>query len=201
MIAGEACAHLAAMRSERSEAGGSSEPGILRIREGRVADAEAVEAVHYAAREAVYAGKVADWPPPGPDREGRIERWKEWLADPEISCVVGDVDGEIVGFCTIRPSHDEDAGPKTAEMPTLYVRPDDWHRGYGQGLCLAALRRARQRGFEVLTLWVLEMNERARAFYREFGFHPDGGTKVDELTVERLVAFRYRIDLTGPTVS
>lgn len=168
----------------------------MRIRDGEVADAEAVEAVHYASREAVYAGEVADWPPPGPDREGRIERWEEWLADPEIGCVVGEEDGEIVGFCTIRASQDEDASPRTAEMPTLYVHPAAWHRGHGQALCEAALRRARKQGFETLTLWVLEMNERARAFYKEFGFKPDGGTKVDEATIERLVAFRYRIDLT-----
>ncbi|NIQ52069.1 MAG: GNAT family N-acetyltransferase, partial [Gammaproteobacteria bacterium] len=48
---------------------------------------------------------------------------------------------------------------------------------------------------QTLTLWVLEINAGARAFYRDFGFIPDGGTKVDELTTERLVAFRYRIDL------
>lgn len=192
---------LRAMQSHRSEARGSSEPATLDIRDGEVADAKAVETVHYASREAVYAGEVADWPPPGPDREGRIERWKDWLADPEISCVVGEVEGEIIGFCTIRPSQDDDADAQTAEMPTLYVHPDVWHQGHGQALCVAALERARQRGFEVLTLWVLEINERARAFYREFGFHPDGGTTVDELTIERLVAFRYRIDLTKSPAS
>lgn len=160
-----------------------------------MADAEAIEAVHYASREAVYAGRVVDWPPPGPDREGRIERWKAWLGDSEISAVVGEVDDRIVGFCTIRPSRDEGAAEATAEMPTLYVHPDLWHVGHGQTLCRAGLERARERGFDSLTLWVLEMNERAREFYKEFGFVPDGGTKVDELTTERLVAFRYRIDL------
>lgn len=119
-----------------------------------------------------------------------------WVADSSISCLVGELDGEIVGFCTIRPSQDDDAEGHVAEMPTLYVRPGVWHRGHGRRLCRAGLERARERGFEVLTLWVLEVNERARSFYKTFGFVPDGATKVDELTVERLVAFRYRMDLT-----
>lgn len=181
--------------------------GALQVREGTIDDAEAVEAVHYAAREAVYDGRVADWPPPGPDRAGRIERWEEWLADPLISSVVGEAEGEIVGFCTIRPSDGEgedDGGGegengRVAEMPTLYVHPDVWHLGYGRALCTAGLERARERGFRALTLWVLEVNERAREFYKEFGFVPDGETKVDEMTTERLVAFRYRISLTDPS--
>lgn len=183
------------MQRKRFGVGGSAEPGTLRLRAGRVADAEAVEAVHYASREAVYAGRVADWPPPGPDREGRIERWKTWLGDPEVSSIVAEVDGRIAGFCTIRPSRDEDASGDTAEMPTLYVRPDAWHRGYGRTLCRAGLERARERGFTTLTLWVLEVNRRARDFYKSFGFVPDGATKVDEHTRERLVAYRYRMGL------
>lgn len=179
----------------------SPQPHPLRIRDGRVDDAEAVEAVHYDSREAVYAGRVADWPPPGPGREGRVERWSRWLADPAISCIVGEVDGEIVGFSTIRPAADDDADERTAEMPTLYVRPDSWRRGYGAALCRAAVQRARVRGFTELTLWVVEVNEAAAAFYEALGFTFDGTTKMDELPRERLAARRYRIDLTRPPAS
>ena len=154
-----------------------------------------MEEVHYASREAVYAGRVADWPPPGPDRAGRVERWRQWLGDPEISCLVGEVDGELVGFSTLRPSPEADAGGSTAEMPTLYVHPDHWRRGHGTALCAAALDEARARGFTELTLWVLEINAQAAAFYEALGFSFDGATKVDELPHERLLARRYRIDL------
>lgn len=186
---------LAAMHSERSGARGTSEPEDIRLRVGLVSDAEAVEEVHYASREAVYEGRTADWPPPGPDRQGRIRRWQAWLAADEISAVIADHRGRIVGFCTIRPSNDDGAEPRTAEMPTLYVRPDLWHQGLGRTLCRAGVQRARDRGFDQLTLWVLEMNRRARDFYETFGFVADGATKVDELTTEKLVALRYRIDL------
>jgi len=183
------------MHAKRSGERGSSEPSDIRLRDGSVSDAEAVEAVHYASREAVYAGRTADWPPPGPDRRGRIERWKAWLADDEITAVIAEQRGEVIGFCTIRPSQDEDAGAHVAEMPTLYVRPDFWHRGLGRILCSECLDRAGERGFRELTLWVLDMNRRARDFYQKMGFTADGATKIDELTSERLVALRYRIDL------
>ena len=183
------------MHANRSEARGSSEPGDIRLRDGFVSDAEAVEAVHYSSREAVYAGRTADWPPPGPDRRGRVERWRAWLQDDDITAIVAEHQGQVVGFCTIRASQDDDAGPTIAEMPTLYVRPDFWHRGLGRVLCTASLERASERGFDELTLWVLEMNTRARDFYQKVGFAADGAQKIDELTSERLVALRYRIEL------
>lgn len=185
------------MHPDRAHGRGSPEPTGPLLRDGVVADAEAIEAVHYASREAVYAGRVADWPPPGPDQAGRVRRWQEWLADPEVSTVVAEDGGEVVGFCTIRRSQDEDVTPSTAEMPTLYVRPDYWHRGLGRTLCQSGLDLASSRGFDLLTLWVLEMNQRARRFYEAFGFVADGERKVDELTTERLVALRYRMPLNG----
>lgn len=164
-------------------------------------DAEAVEAVHYDSREAVYEGRVADWPPPGPGREGRVERWERWLGDPGITCLVGEVAGEIIGFSTIRRAPEDDAHARTAEMPTLYVRPDSWRLGYGRALCEAALQRARVRGFTELTLWVVEVNEGAAAFYEALGFVFDGTTRVDELPKEPLMARRYRIDLARSVAS
>jgi ribosomal protein S18 acetylase RimI-like enzyme len=169
--------------------------GDVALRDAGPDDAEAIEFVHYAAREAVYGGKVVDWPPPGPDRPGRVERWRTWLSSPDVSCIVAERDGRILGFCTIRPSRDDDASESEVEMPTLYVHPDAWGRGLGRALCDACVARARDRGFRALTLWVLAMNERARRFYDAFGFEPDGTTKIDEGTTERLAAHRYRLSL------
>ena len=166
------------------------------LRDATVADAEAIEAVHWSARAAVYDGRVADWPPTGPDRRGRVERWKQWLGSPDVTCILAEDAGRVVGFVTVRASKDADADSNVAEMPTLYVDPQQWRRGLGALLCRAAMDRALQLGFAVLTLWVVEINARARAFYDAFGFAPDGATQVDENTTERLVAHRYRLGLT-----
>ena len=184
------------MESPSVQSGAPSSVDELVLRDGTVDDALAIEAVHYASREAVYKGQTADWPPRGLDRSGRVARWMKWLSDPAITCIVAADGGDLAGFCTIRASGDDDAdADRTAEMPTLYVRPDWWSRGVGQALCAAGLERARDQGFDALTLWVLEINERAQSFYETFGFEADGVTKVDEATSESLVARRYRIGL------
>lgn len=175
-----------------------SQPAVGLLRDARVEDAAEIEAVHYAAREAIYRGKVAQWPPVGLSREARVERWADWLADTSIHCIVAERSGEIIGFSTVRPTPDEDEAPdRVAEMPTLYVRPDSWRSGLGRLLCSAALTRVAQLGFEELTLWVLEMNTRARAFYEAVGFAPDGAIKIDTGTPEGLVAHRYRIAINA----
>jgi GNAT superfamily N-acetyltransferase len=186
---------LRRMSSQSSPAPDRKPGALFDLREATVDDAEAIEAVHYAAREAVYDGLVSDWPPSGPDRAGRVARWRLWLASPDVHTIVA-VDGDtITGFCTVRRSKDEDAEPDVAEMPTLYVAPLHWRRGLGGALCRASAEWAAGVGFVELTLWVLEVNERAHAFYRAFGFEQDGGRKVDEGTKERLVAHRYRMTL------
>jgi len=187
---------FAPMNSSNVDLEGASAPVAMAIRDASIADAAAIEAVHYASREAVYEKKVAQWPPPGLDRAGRVDRWRTWLADSTVHCVVAEREGEILGFCVTRPSPDEDQdSERVAEMPTLYVHPEAWHAGVGQALCAAGLERAASLGFEEVTLWALGINTRARAFYEAFGFVPDGARKVDVGTTEGLLADRYRIRL------
>lgn len=165
------------------------------IRPGTTADAAAVEAVHWASRAAAYS-HIAGWPPAKPDWSERVEIWRQWLADPTVTSLVVEVGGAIVGLCTVRASTDADADPvAVAEMPTLYVHPDAWHRGYGRALCVEALRRAAGRGFAQLTLWSIEKNTRAHEFYTTFGFEAERVTMVAEWPHETLTARRYRISL------
>lgn len=168
----------------------------MQIRPATVADAVAIEAVHFASRDAVYRDRIPNWPRLGPDKPERIERWRSWLEDPDILVLVGEEDGGIVGFVTIRTSTDEseDAG-RVAEMPTLYVSPEHWRKGVGTELCDAALDEARGRGFSELTLWVVDLNEGARSFYTRYGFIEDGGTTVDATGEISVSARRYRIAL------
>ena len=171
----------------------------MEIRAATLEDASAIEAVHFASRDAVYRGRIPDWPNFGPNQAERIERWQLWLTNPDIVSLVCEADGEIVGIVTIRASTDEGEDPTmVAEMPTLYVHPEHWRRGYGAALCRAALDRARDLGYDELTLWVVDLNVEAHGFYTNFGFTEDGATTVDDgASGETAVtASRYRISLT-----
>lgn len=166
----------------------------LHIREATVWDAPDIEAVHYAAREAAYGDQVPREAFRALTAEERLARWREWLANPEITALVGEESGEIVGFATVRRGTDADLDPGVvAEMPTLYVHPEAWGRGYGLALCTATEIRAAQAGYSELVLWVLEINRRARSFYQRNGFVPDGARKKDDGPVPTsLIALRYR---------
>ena len=57
----------------------------------------------------------------------------------------------------------------------------------------ATLLRLSAAGHGSCTLWVLEQNERARHFYSELGFNPDGAVRVEAAgTAYPLREIRYR---------
>ena len=192
--------HVCTMSSSGPDTGGDV-VAAEQIRDASVGDAASIEAVHFASREAAYSPHVSEWPPEGPGRSERVERWKRWLSSPDIHCMVAEQDGRIVGFVTVRAATDDDISPDVvAEMPTVYVDPTVWRSGLGAALCDAGVERARELGFRALVLWVLEINGRARAFYESRGFQPDGASKIDDGTPEAFGADRYRIELeVGPT--
>lgn len=161
-------------------------------------DAVAIEAVHFASRDAVYRGTIPDWPLHGPPKSERIARWRDWLESSDIVTFVAEVGGGIVGFVTVRATRDEDVdGRRVAEMPTLYVHPEHWRVGLGSALCDAALDEAREHGFRELTLWVVDLNAGARSFYTAYGFEEDGATTVDRGASGEIAvtARRFRIAL------
>jgi ribosomal protein S18 acetylase RimI-like enzyme len=81
--------------------------------------------------------------------------------------VVAEAAGELVGFAVVGPSRDDDP-PAPTELYALYTRRSCWGTGLGQRLWDAV------RPDEPCSLWVLEANGRAQAFYRRNGFVPDG---------------------------
>jgi GNAT superfamily N-acetyltransferase len=166
----------------------------MTVRDATVSDAVEIEALHQASREAAFSGRVPPDVISPMDRPARVERWRVWLADPGIATLAGFENGTMRGFCTLMASTEEDLDPAgVAEMPTLYVDPSAWRRGYGVELCRALEARALDMGFQELVLWVLEVNSGARRFYDALGFTHDGVTKMDDGPIPApLLALRYR---------
>lgn len=151
------------------------------VRNANTDDCAAIAEVHVRAWQAAYRGHMPDEFLDRLDVGERAEMWRKLSAKPgRVLLVLDDLDGSLSGFCDLIPSRDADAKSTTAEISAIYVSPDKWGRGVGQELLSAAVARAREDGFSELTLWVLDANLRARAFYEKFGFVLDGGTNEDD---------------------
>jgi ribosomal protein S18 acetylase RimI-like enzyme len=158
----------------------------IAVRHAVEVDATAIAGIHVRGWRAAYRGLVPDTLLDGLSVERRERGWRGLIAAAGGSSAthVGEVDGHVAGFCSVvAPTRDDGAPPWTAEIAALYVEPGRWRRGVGAALLERALADLAGDGWRRATLWVLEHNEPAIAFYGRFGFAPDGARK-DDATLE-----------------
>lgn len=138
------------------------------LRDAVPADAAACAAMHRNCWREAYAD-IAD-PTLLQTRLADVGRWlSSWQRHLESGPprILAEVDGEIIGFAVAGPSRDPEP-PVPDELYAVYVR-EYW---YGSGVAQALLEAAL--GDKAASLWVLEENARARAFYARNGFVVDG---------------------------
>lgn len=95
--------------------------------------------------------------------------------------------GEVIGFCFFGRSSDSGWG----EVFAIYVHPAHWGTGFGRDLLEAAEEEIRLLGFDRILLWVLESNERARAFYRRQGWVLGRPIRLEEIGGRQVTELRY----------
>jgi putative acetyltransferase len=145
------------------------------IREGTLADREAITRTHVASIRGVE-GSVYD------DEELAV--WKSGAAatsypldDPDVVFFVAEREGEIAGFA--------EASIVEAELDKLYVAPAYQHRGIATSLSEAIDRRLRSRGVESVSV---EASMNAVPFYERVGYERVGTHQkpvtLDGTTVE-----------------
>ena len=162
------------------------------LRRAEPEDALAIATVHVASWQAGYRGIFDDdfldalLPE---DRAARYDLGHDDDARPQTTVALHD--GEIVGFATIGPSHDEDL-TGAGELMALYVDPARWGEGIGNVLLDDATTQLRSQGYSLGSLWVLTDNDRAEQLYQRAGWHRDGVIRDETpwgviATVQRLV--------------
>ena len=92
-----------------------------------------------------------------------------------IVVVSTELDGEITGLASAGPTRDVDE-PTAWELYAINVVAAYQGSGVADELIAAVV------GQRPTTLWVVEDNTRARAFYARHGFRIEGGTRVHEST-------------------
>lgn len=115
--------------------------------------------------------------------------------EPQSINFVAELDGKIVGFCSIGPSRDEDASEKTGKIYAIYIDKENSSKGIGTKLLREGLDNLKKLGFTNATLWVLKSNTKGRKFYEKNGWIHDGKTKIDKRNDVIFDEVRYAINL------
>ena len=141
----------------------------LTIRPPRPDEAELLADLHLRAWEETYAGL---FPPSAWNDEARAGRIRQWSAlcgtpQPGWRTAVAEADGRPVGIAHTERDLGE-SPPREYVLALIYLLREAQGSGAGQALLDEVL------GDRPASLWVLEENPRARAFYARNGFTPTG---------------------------
>ncbi len=142
------------------------------VRKATLDDAAAIGRVHYLTHVETYTGhfppEVIEANPP----HRRARMWTHIIGEQLGEVWVAERENEIIGFAHTGPPRDEEP-PRDLELSTIYLLAAHHGSGLGQLLLDAVL------GDRKASLWVLDENARAIAFYRKNGFALDGAEKID----------------------
>jgi GNAT superfamily N-acetyltransferase len=161
------------------------------IQSGSVADAAQIADVQreswFAAYEGIISREIIDRVMM-PDGGARVRQ--TFLTRPWQRMFVAAAEPGVVGYASFGPEVDvlgtswphrlTKAGEQgqAAELYALYVHPAWWSTGTGRALIERVLAEMSGAGYRDMVLWVLRDNERARGFYEQAGFSPDGASNV-----------------------
>jgi ribosomal protein S18 acetylase RimI-like enzyme len=176
---------------------------MVHLRRARETDARGIAEVHVRTWQEAYRDQLPATFLNALTIDARERYWATELRlmSAERRPWVAESAGQIVGFVAVGGSRGEIAAPQTGEVYAIYVTPDCWKRGVGQMLLAHAERDLLLHGYNQAVLWVLEENQRARAFYEFLGWQADGGTKIDSVGGREVREVRYRIALEKSRVA
>lgn len=169
----------------------AADPARPRVRAATPDDAVAIAGVHVRGWQRVYRGVVPDTYLDALDPARRAAMWTDVIAGRPDDVAVCERGSRVVGFAAVGVSRDDDASPETGELMAIYVDPRSWRCGVGTALMAWIDASARAQRWRTLTLWVLEENPGARAFYERVGFARDGRTKTVAFGGHEVVEVRY----------
>lgn len=161
-------------------------------------DAVAIAQVHVDAWRAAYADIMPAAFLATLSVEARAEMWRTSIAAGRLTMMLAWDGDRLAGWIAFGASRDADKSPPLdpdhawAEVHALNVLPEYWGSGAGLRLMQYALTQLRQAGYAHVTLWTLQENHRARAFYQRLGFEQDGTDKIFQLGELGLKEMRYQ---------
>lgn len=165
------------------------------IRPATISDAEGIALIHISTWQCAYRGIVPDDFLDVMSLEAKTEGWRKQLSNPKEReyVYVAENDKNIVGWCVVGKSRDDDADAKTGELHGIYVAPEYMGRGVGTALMETAIDVLKHDGYSQATLWTLTANTKTRMWYEKKGWKVEGKTKAEERRGTILNQIRYFI--------
>lgn len=167
------------------------------VRPAREEDAPALARVHAASWRAAYRGMLPESQLEGlsdTEQETRMRDRIRHALETGHPMLVLDRGGSLLGFAATGPAR-EASTEGAGEVFAIYLHPSVWRRGLGNRLMAQAEAAFGVNGCGDVILWVLERNERARAFYRSRGWSEDGTTRTQWQDGIALREIRYHMNL------
>jgi ribosomal protein S18 acetylase RimI-like enzyme len=173
------------------------------VRYAEPADGPSMGAVHVRAWQVGYRGLLPDRYLDELDAAFRAERWTAALRrgrgagecvtrEGTTTALLLEDGGAVAGIAAVNRARDGSEHAAFGEVAMVNVAPEQWGRGFGRQLLAASLDELRWQGFTDAVLWVLDTNQRARAFYERAGWSADGADKEEDDRGFRLRQVRYR---------
>lgn len=150
------------------------------IRKALPTDANAIARVHIRSWQEAYRELMPESYLRSLDAtlDRRESSWARSIESGETDVLVAALDTGIIGWIAVGASRDEDvSGERVGEVMAIYVLPRYWKAGIGLALWKAGVGHLADQGYERLTLWVLEGNERAIRFYIRAGCLAEVGSE------------------------
>jgi ribosomal protein S18 acetylase RimI-like enzyme len=177
--------------SVRKGASGAARLDVVLIESARPADSGSLRDLHLETWIATYRDRVPEAFFNERVARHRARDWAELVRNQTAlggGVVVVRAGVAVCGLCQYGPTEDDDDDARSVgHIDRLYVHPAHQRTGVGRSLLTEATDRLRARGMSSVTLWVLQDDERARAFYERLGWQLDGASRLDGA-----VDLRYR---------
>lgn len=166
---------------------------MIKIRNIKESDIKAVATIHLKCWQKAYAGLLPNSYLRSLTYASFEKRWTNgMMVNNDVVRLLALEKSLPIGFIVGLENRTPDKCPEASgEVWALYVHPDHWQKGAGKLLFKEFQEVMKAKGHKRLFLWVLESNERGRAFYEAMGGNLIPSTQELDINGEKFSEVGY----------
>ena len=165
----------------------------IEYRAAKVEDAVGIATAEVAAQQIAYRHFLPASHLDNMSVDDRTQVWYDFIqSDDPTHVIVAASDEYVIGWIRIGKYSD----PALGYIFDLFVMPDYWGKGIGEGLMNEAKKVFSDNAQKTALLYVFEENARARRFYERLGWSPDGRVYDKEICGKavRFLCYKWTLE-------